>query len=72
MREAMSAQQDPVEDPDTDAVSVTSTVVEPADDSYVVDCLIAEDLTKENCYLVKWENYPLHEHVYLHQRQSYR
>lgn len=62
LREVMSTQYDLVEDYDTDAVSVTSTA--PDDEAfYDADCIIAENIEEDACYLVKWENYPLHEYI---------
>ena len=64
LREVMSTRYNLKDDYETDAVSVTSTV--PDDEAfYDADCIIAEDPNKDKDerYLVKWENYPLHEYV---------
>lgn len=61
LREVMSAKHDLVEDYDTDTVSITSTDAGSAEAFYNADCIIAEDPEEESCYLVKWEDYPLHE-----------
>ncbi|KAF2633167.1 hypothetical protein BU25DRAFT_355258 [Macroventuria anomochaeta] len=60
LHEVMSARYDLVEDYDTDEVSVTST--DAGDEIfYNTDCIIAENPEEDACYLVKWEDYPLHE-----------
>ena len=62
LREVMSTRYDLKDDYESDAVSVTSTI--PDDEAfYDADCIIAEDPNKDELYLVKWENYPLHEYV---------
>lgn len=62
LREVMSAEHDLVEDYDTDAVSLTSTDAGDDEAFYDADCIIAEDPDEYASYLVKWENYPLHEY----------
>jgi hypothetical protein len=59
--EVMSAQHDLVEDYDTDTVSLASTDAGSAEAFYDADCIIAEESGDEPYYLVKWEDYPLHE-----------
>lgn len=59
LREVMSCRHDRVEDPDTDAVSTTTTVSDPEECFYDAQCIIGEDPEKQNPYLVKWEAYPL-------------
>lgn len=59
LREVMSAPHDLVEDYDTDAVSVTSTVEDELEAFYNTECIIAENLDEDELYLVKWEDYPL-------------
>ncbi|UPX18183.1 uncharacterized protein EKO05_0008489 [Ascochyta rabiei] len=61
LREALSAQHDLVTDCDTDAVSVTSTDAGSAEPFYTADCIIAEIPEEESCYLVKWEDWQLHD-----------
>lgn len=59
LREAMSAPHDLVQY-DTDTVSVTSTVEnEDVEVWYNTECIIAERDNADECYLVKWEDYPL-------------
>lgn len=58
LREVMSAPHDLVEDYDTDAVSVTSTVEEDLEAFYHPVCIVAERDGHER-YLVNWEDYPL-------------
>ena len=59
LREVMSAPHDPVQY-DTDTVSVASTVEnEDVEVWFGIECIIAERDSEHECYLVKWEDYPL-------------
>lgn len=63
LHEVMSG-HDLVSDCDTDAVSVTSTDAGSIGDFYDAERIIAEESGEDDepNYLVKWENYPLHEY----------
>ncbi|KAF3041507.1 hypothetical protein E8E12_003248 [Didymella heteroderae] len=59
LREAVSAPHNLVQY-DTDTVSVTSTVDNEEETIwYNAECIVAERDNENECYLVKWEDYPL-------------
>jgi hypothetical protein len=59
LREVMSVPHNLVQD-DTDTLSVTSTVEdEDVEVWYDTECIIAERDDEDECFLVKWEDYPL-------------
>jgi hypothetical protein len=51
---------------DTDEVSITSTVIDETGGIYDAEAILSEDQPtdgSEKLYLIKWENYPIHEYV---------
>lgn len=63
LREVVSAPHD-LAQYDKDTVSVTSTVENAGDDVWFnAECVVAERDNERECYLVKWEDYPLDQSV---------